>query len=277
MKLDTDGLSGHTSRGATDGRLLVVSVLGGAVGGFLLSMSLTLGWSTHFAHEGTWGFVFWDDHVMLRVVGSVLASVGGGLLGGLQSGAYGRWVGGATALPALVGWGVVALEVFSRGWLFQDLHADLPPAAEAVVAGGLIAVVPSGAIGGAWGEWIHMHYRDRVTSPSGFVGLPGRHLVWFPVWFFFFMIQAAWSSVVAWDVVMLSWSGSIMRFPAIILCVVALVILGRALRGVYQIIRDSHAVAVWPQKIPSLLKYGIAFPVAAWIIMVGAMVILMSP
>ncbi len=267
-------ISSHVGVRGTDVQRVMVGAFGGAFAGLLVSMSLTLGWSTHLSSSGSWAFFFWDDHGLLRVFGSFIAALAGGTLAGTHAGVKGIWVGIASSFPAFLVWVGVTVGLHTGVWFFTDWTIEVPSGAEFMSLGALLVVLPAGALGGAWGERIHGRTARGFSSGLGFLGIPRRHLIWLPAWTLLFLIQVAWASVIVWQAFLFAWSGGVQGFPAIVLCALSFLFLWSAMRGVIGALRSTHHTHGKTAKVMALLKYGLGFPFSAWILQVAALILL---
>lgn len=174
-------------------------ILAGFLAGTLLvnSFQVGVGWGTEGRNDPAWTLVLWGPHWIWRGISGVVASAGGGVLGGMISRRGGKTVGLASALPSCAFWALFAVVGFSGRFPWSGAQADPIPLGYSIVA--VIACVATavvapyaGGVGAAFGRANAEHFDSRRRS---LLGIRWYHFLWLPFLIHLMCLAAAFGVV----------------------------------------------------------------------------------
>jgi hypothetical protein len=154
-----------------------------------------------------WTNLLWADHWAWRSVASAAATFGGATIAGAIARRYGIIAGILSALPSELYWIAIAVVGWTRWQPFDSTDVVAISVgykiASTVLALATIPIASAGGdLGGGLGRANAQHYDSRRLA---LLGVPIYHLLWLPILFHLFVLEATWGVIYCFQWVAAQW------------------------------------------------------------------------
>jgi len=249
----------------------------GIIGGVFLIAAISAGVKRGYTDEdpiGTWGFLFWGEHYVARMLWSLVASGFGALLAGIIARRSGGLLGVLSVIPTVVLWcvgiyawtiGINALEElgFESPSLGNKIVSILIPVVSPVIAYWL------GDIGGTISE----ENADRFDSKKHTaLGMKWYHWLWVWIPIYVIVVQSAWVVDYGMGWLRAIWSEDVSSLWGAIAwlffigLVSTLIITGYGVARAYDRLSDYSRQFTRKDATLGVIKYGLGYPLLACIL-----------
>jgi len=176
----------------------LAAILTGILSGAIIIAAIMDGVSRNYSDEQTlvsWGFMYWGDHYIIRVLWSFVATAWGSFLAGLIARKNGKMIAVISSIPSIVLW-TIAIFIWASGMeLFNLYQYEVPGLGNKIISFIIpVATIIVSIIFGLLGEEISARYSDHFDSRrNSFLGIKWYNIIWVTIPLFLLVAQSAWA------------------------------------------------------------------------------------
>ncbi len=254
----------------------IAAVLVGIVTGAVLWAAIQAGVKFNYEEEApleNWGFLFWGEHWLIRLLWSLAATSVAAFLAGLVARKEGPLIGILSALPTTFVW-FACIPLWSiggsltGGWNFSDLSLGNKILTLAAPVGAVFCGYFFGRSGQNYAFSASAHFDKR---PHTFLGIKWYNHLWVPLVLYAIVLESAWAVDYGLAWVRAQWAAgfglwafiSSLFLMAIIGC---LALTWEGLRRAYDYLSDRIVDRTRVESAKGVIRYGFGYVLLATVL-----------